>query len=94
VTENTSFGESNLSNLVDYYRHLHQNPNLRHIITPCFVSISIEGLNAPELDFEASEGTFEEELESENNVTETESAITKGSVNPRRPSWRKLSTTF
>jgi hypothetical protein len=82
VTENTSFGESDLSNLVDYYRHLHRNPNLRHIITPCFVSISIEDLNAPELDFKASEGTIEEEPESENNVTETESAVTKGKCKP------------
>jgi P4 family phage/plasmid primase-like protien len=82
VTENTSFGESNLSNLVDYYRYLHQNPNLRHIITPSFVSILVEGLDTPELDLEPSNGQIENEPENENNVTEPESTLTKGKCQP------------
>jgi putative DNA primase/helicase len=84
VTENTSFGESNLSNLVDYYRYLHQNPKLRHIITPSFVSILIESIDAPELDFEASEGKIENEPQCDDNVTETETTptLTKGKCQP------------
>jgi phage/plasmid-associated DNA primase len=33
VTENRSFGESNLSNLIDYYKYLRQSPYFRHIVT-------------------------------------------------------------
>jgi hypothetical protein len=90
VTENSSFGESYLSNLADYYRHLHQNSNQRHIITPSFVSILIEDLNAPELDFEASEGKIKDEPEGENNVTETESALPKGKYLPSQAELAKV----
>ena len=82
VTENTSFGESNPANLVDYYRHLQKETNLRHSITPSFVDILIECLNAPELDFEASEGKIENEPERDDNVTETEITLTKGKCQP------------
>jgi hypothetical protein len=47
-----------------------------------FVSILIEGLDTPELDFEASEGTIENEPQSENHVTEPESTLTKGKFQP------------
>ena len=82
VTDNTTFGESNLSNLVDYYRHLHQNPDLCHIVTPSLVNILIEGLDAPELDFEASEDKIENEPHCDDNVTETESTLTEGKCQP------------
>jgi putative DNA primase/helicase len=84
VTVNRSFGESNLSNLVDYYRYLHKKTNIRHIITPSFVNILIEGLEAPEFDFEASEGKIEKEVKCDDNVTETEtiSTLTKGRCQP------------
>ena len=90
VMENSSFGESNLSNLADYYRDLHQKPNLRHMITPSCVSILIEGLDAPELDFEPSEGKIENEPESEKKVTEIESTITKSKCQPSQAELAKV----
>ena len=91
VTDNTPFGERNLSNLTDYYRHLHQNPKLRHTITPNFPSILIEDLAAPELDFEPLEDKIKNTPESQNDVTELESTLTKSKCQPSQAEEEKVS---